>query len=521
MFGQPAASTGSFGESERRNGARAKDELNNTSSLFAENSPTGFGQTAQQQQKPQQGGIGLFGTPATAATGANLFGAPSNNANTNINTATSGLFGASTPAATSGGSLFGGGGGATTNAFGTPAQGNAFGAAAGGGAGGGSSLFGGAAPATTGSSGRGLFGAGPAGGSLFGSTTPAPATGGLFGASTGNAPKTNAFGGFGQTPTASTGGGFGGFGQTNNASTNSGFGGFGQTNTTATTGFGGFGGMNQQQQQPQHMMQQQRPITILDKIREIQGYWNPTSPSCQFRHYFYNMVHPNEVQKYGCPPNHDPNLYNQAIQDNPDPTCMVPVLAVGFEDLKKRVSEQDAMSDMHKAKLEELAERLNAIERKHYLETTVKLEEYKRRHVELSQRVLSMMKTVEILRNKGYPIRSEEEALRARLEAMNTQLKKPAHFRGRVQELEAALRMIKDARRMESAGSLGAAAAGGAGGLGREGVVEMSEEQIRLIAEALGSTQQGLKNLSELVEEDGKDIEVISRGYSESIYQRR
>jgi nuclear pore complex protein Nup54 len=63
------------------------------------------------------------------------------------------------------------------------------------------------------------------------------------------------------------------------------------------------------------------------------------------------------------------------------------------------------------------------------------------------------MKTVELLRNKGYPIRSEEEALRTRLEAMDEQLKKPAYFRGRVPELQATLRLLQDSRKIGSAGS--------------------------------------------------------------------
>ncbi|ORY49622.1 hypothetical protein BCR33DRAFT_713943 [Rhizoclosmatium globosum] len=289
-------------------------------------------------------------------------------------------------------------------------------------------------------------------------------------------------------------------------------------------------GQPQQQQQQQQQQQIPQKQNILDKIKEIQQYWDPNSPMCQFRHYFYNMVHPSEVGMYKCPPNHDPTLYQQAVQDNPDPSCMVPVLAIGFEDLKKRISHQDQMSEMHKAKLTELAEMLNTIERKHYLETVVKLDEYKRRHVELTHRVLILMRTVEILRNKGYPIRSEEESLRARLEAMATQLKKPAHFRGRVQELEAALRLVKDSRRLETVGSVGGGVGAGgddgkrAGLNGEDGMVvdgnELSEEQIRLISEALSSAHDGLKNLKEVVDEGKKDVDVMSRGYTESIYRR-
>ncbi|KAJ3061139.1 hypothetical protein HDU98_002960 [Podochytrium sp. JEL0797] len=378
----------------------------------------------------------------------------------------------------------------------------------------------------------GLFGQAPGAATGFGQAAAATPGGGLFGASTQPQQQGGLFGAQQQQQQ-----------QQQQPAQQQGL--FGQTTTTtqpkATQGFGGFGGFGatqQQQQQPmmqqsmmqqqqQQIQQQQRPATVQDKIKTIQSYWDPNSPNCQFKHYFYNMVHPNEVHLYKCPPNHDPILYNQAVQDNPDPTCMVPVLAVGFEDLKKRIAHQDKMSELHKAKLEELANWTNTIERKHHLDTVIKLEEYKRRHVELSQRVLSMMRTVEILRNKNYPIRSEEESLRARLDAMSSQLQKPAHFRGRVQELEAALRMLKDAQgRGDVVGSVGGGKRGG--GAGEEDGEEMegveaggmTEEQVKLISEALLTAHQGLKNLTEVVEEDKKDLEIMNRGFTENIYRR-
>lgn len=45
-------------------------------------------------------------------------------------------------------------------------------------------------------------------------------------------------------------------------------------------------------------------------------------------------MHPSEVKMYQPAPGEDRILYDQALLDNPDPTCMVPVLATGFEGLK-------------------------------------------------------------------------------------------------------------------------------------------------------------------------------------------
>ena len=68
--------------------------------------------------------------------------------------------------------------------------------------------------------------------------------------------------------------------------------------------------------------QNQLPIEphLAEYIQHLEGCWNPNSPSCQFKHYFYNMVHPSEVSLYGPQPGEDPVLYEQACQDNPDPT---------------------------------------------------------------------------------------------------------------------------------------------------------------------------------------------------------
>ncbi|KAG6885473.1 hypothetical protein C0993_001338 [Termitomyces sp. T159_Od127] len=187
-------------------------------------------------------GAGLFGAQPAPQTSA--FGAP---------TATTGGFGTfgsnnttTAPATTS---AFGGG-----SAFGQPQpqqqQSGGFGA------------FG----STTQQpqqqqTGGGLFGGGGGGGGgTFGSTTAKPFN--AFGSGTGTAPSAFGGGAFGQNQQQQTQPTGGLFGSTNNtASTNSAFGGFsnnanksvfGQTSTTQpTTGFGGFGATQPQQNQQQ------------------------------------------------------------------------------------------------------------------------------------------------------------------------------------------------------------------------------------------------------------------------------
>ncbi|KAJ3130540.1 hypothetical protein HK098_000105 [Nowakowskiella sp. JEL0407] len=345
----------------------------------------------------------------------------------------------------------------------------------------------------------GLFGSTAPSTGIFGSTatTSAPSTG-LFGSSTA-APSTNLFGA--KTTTAPTTGLFG----ASTAAPSTGL--FGSATTTQPTLFGAsttqplgastFGsqpaanlGGSMFANQPNQAAQSPHIAQLMEQMKM---YWHPESPLCHFRHYFYNFVHPNEAKFYVKPANHDETLWQQAMNDNPDPTCMVPVLATGFGDIKKRMEHQEAYNTAHKAKLEEIRERLDQVEKVRHLETTVKLKEYQRRHMQIAARVLMVMKKLQVLRNLGYSIRAEEENLRVRLESMILQLKKPSQFRGRISELAAQVHMLKES-----------------GGLVAENVVpglEIDDLTTKLIYEALSEEQTGLAHLTEIVVKDSKDLE--------------
>ena len=62
--------------------------------------------------------------------------------------------------------------------------------------------------------------------------------------------------------------------------------------------------------------------------------------------------------------------------------------------------------------------------------TRAKIEERKRNLLELSHRILEVTIQQEIQRKAGLAIQTEEEQLRAQLEALNNQLRAPTQFRG-------------------------------------------------------------------------------------------
>lgn len=67
---------------------------------------------------------------------------------------------------------------------------------------------------------------------------------------------------------------------------------------------------------------------------------------------------------------------------------LVPVLAVGFDDILKRIEIQSKQVEIHQETLKETVNRLATVQRQYDLGTLVRLEEHKRRHADLAQRLL-------------------------------------------------------------------------------------------------------------------------------------
>ncbi|CAG8583259.1 1632_t:CDS:2 [Diversispora eburnea] len=174
----------------------------------------------------------------------------------------------------------------------------------------------------------------------------------------------------------------------------------------------------QQSSTPQQM-------TTYEELSRLINAWNTESPECQFQSYFYNMVHPDVVQLYTPPPNMPQSLWNEAQLNNPDRTILVPARVAGFDDIKKRLEMQEVITAKAIAKFKEYSEQLEEMERKHNLETLVRIEDRKRKHIELTQRVIKLMRQIQVLRLKGTLIRSDEEDLKGRLEEIKQHLERP------------------------------------------------------------------------------------------------
>lgn len=381
------------------------------------------------------------------------------------------------------------------------------------------------------------------GGGLFGSTTTAPnmTGGGLFGSTTA-APNTTGGGLFGSTTSAptTTGGLFGTQPSTSTQQTSF----FGSS--AQTSGNPLFGAVQQQQQQPGSLFGQQKPAGVLfggstlggnsllgsttsnlfaskattgpspqqdaqiqfmqlaQKIQSIQAAWDPSSPQCRFQHYFYNLVDPSQVHLYGRPSNATNDaLWQRAVNENPDASCHVPVIASGFEDLQKRVEAQTQQATEQQQKIKDLQARISNLVQRHQLSNASRLQRAATLQTQLTHRVLKLVQHLHLLipALRSSALRPEEEALRTALEEIDEEVRRPGgtgRIRGKLNELWALVGAVTAARERDRRSSAG----------GVEWTV-VDEDGLAQIAQILGEEQTGLAHLTKLLQKDLKDLAVV------------
>ncbi|KAL7414656.1 nucleoporin complex subunit 54-domain-containing protein [Mrakia frigida] len=386
--------------------------------------------------------------------------------------------------------------------------------------------------------------------SLFGSTstTPAPSTS-LFGQpqQQQQAPSTSLFGAppaqpglFGQQPQQPPQQQGGLFGSTSQQQPQ-------QQQQQSTFGF-----QSQNQPQQQQQQQQQPPLgmsqlgassfggaapgggpvkledlSIEQRMEYVKGAWDPSSPTCKFQYFFYNLVPPNETHLYGRPQNaRDDAAWFKAQRENPDPSTMVPALAIGFDDIRKRTDAQMKMAGAHWNKLQEISTRLSTLSQSSSLSLTLRLSRASLLQTQLSHRTLLLIRHLHLLipTLRSSSIRREEEQLLLRLEALMSELQGGAgggfggggggSVKGRMMELWALVGQVRGERerdRLAGGRGEGAGAGGGEGG-GKEGWAVVDEEAMERLAAIISDQQTALAHLTKVLKEDLAAIEIMRQG---------
>lgn len=152
-----------------------------------------------------------------------------------------------------------------------------------------------------------------------------------------------------------------------------------------------------------------------------------------------------EIEEYltNVPDGIDPNVWEQAKTNNPDPKKFMPVALIGFKELNERFKFQQFETQQQRARLRQLSEQVAEMQ-KHVAAMRSKLEECRRKKVILSNRVLKVLISKEIENRRGLPIQADEEKLRSRMESILSELHAQTKYKGCLNELMSQLKQVQN-----------------------------------------------------------------------------
>ncbi|CAG9768757.1 unnamed protein product [Ceutorhynchus assimilis] len=204
-----------------------------------------------------------------------------------------------------------------------------------------------------------------------------------------------------------------------------------------------------------------------------------------------------ELQEYlkNPPPGLEPQMWQAAIQDNPDPAKYIPVPINGFSDLRARILNQEYQNGLHLAYAEKAHADVVDLQTKHS-RSVAQSAELKQKFLELQHRVLRVLVKQECSRNVGIAIRPEEEQMRGRLELIYQALNMPNQFKGQLNELLSKIKLIESSAIIDCQYNL---------------VPETKDD----IKQFLHMQQNAIAQLINIVASDLQSLQIITKGLKE------
>ncbi|CAG9822399.1 unnamed protein product [Phaedon cochleariae] len=203
-----------------------------------------------------------------------------------------------------------------------------------------------------------------------------------------------------------------------------------------------------------------------------------------------------ELEEYlkNPPPGIDPQMWQAAIQDNPNPKKYIPVPINGFSDLRSRMLHQERQTGLHQSFLERVNKDIAQLKTRHS-SSTAQITELKSKFLELQHRILRILVKQESTRKLGIAIQPEEELLRGRFEIMHQQLNNPKQFKGQVNELLSNVKMIEGSQKHNNASNY-----------------RLDGEAQDEIKQFLKMEQNGISQLINIIQTDLEALNIINDG---------
>jgi nuclear pore complex protein Nup54 len=134
------------------------------------------------------------------------------------------------------------------------------------------------------------------------------------------------------------------------------------------------------------------------------------------------------------------------------------VVATSFDDLQKRIEAQTQQATAHQERLKEIRARIDKLSERHVLANAPRLQKLGSAQVQLSHRLLRLVQHLHLLipALRSSSIRPEEEALRAALEEIDGEIRRPGgmgRIMGKLNELWALVGAVNAMRGANSKGS--------------------------------------------------------------------
>lgn len=206
---------------------------------------------------------------------------------------------------------------------------------------------------------------------------------------------------------------------------------------------------------------------------------------------FYNQINapPEEIRRMNSmkPPQVDQLIWDQACRNNPDPSRFVPVQACGFDDIKKRIEEQNKLAAQQTQTLQDASKVIEHMKHKHAVATLTKLDDFKYRQVEISQRLIRVISKLMVLEARGTRLTAGEERLKKKFETILQDLTSPVMYRAKIEDFIALSRIAAPPAPLP----------------------QIDERSLENIAKVLKEQRSGLEVLTTMLQKDTKDVQMM------------